>query len=169
MYVNSIFMNIGFMIVNGTLASALTTQSLASVFRPIVLSIAVNNGMAGITTSFFLKMFNSILKTFAGAIELLLTAVISRILFGVQIDIFMLISICLVSSAMYLYSTNPVINTGASPTSTDQRKPKPAVLRGQDESDDDVFVKNDGETGMHPSLGGKSDLLPVKNAGYNLI
>ncbi len=74
------------------------------------MTIALNNGVAGITTSIFLKKFNSILKTFAGAIELLLTAVLSWILFGIAINSSMVVSMACVSYAIYLYASQPVVN-----------------------------------------------------------
>lgn len=110
MYADSILMNIGFLFFSGKLEQAFTSKALNSVMRPSVLAIAANNGVAGITTSIFLKKFNSILKAFAGGIELLLTAVVSYFLFGVPIDASMILSIALVSYSLYLYSSQPVIN-----------------------------------------------------------
>lgn len=108
MYFDSVIMNVIFLGLAGTLAEALT--GFRNVLQPSVMAITFNNAAAGITTSIFLKKFNSILKTFAGAIELLLTAVASYFLFNVAIDASMILSIALVSYAMYLYSSQPVIN-----------------------------------------------------------
>lgn len=171
MYINSVFMNIGFLFFNGGLAAAMTTAALASVCRPIVLSIALNNGVAGITTSFFLKMFNSILKTFAGAIELLLTAVVARILFGIHIDTFMVISIMLVSTAMYLYSTNPVVNKAAMAPG-DQHRSAPDLTKGtEDGEDDEVFLANENteHIGKRHQNGKGVGVLPLKQTGQNLV
>ena len=47
-----------------------------------MLLLIVNNAVLGIVTSLFLKKLNSILKAFASAIELVLTAVLSVPLLG---------------------------------------------------------------------------------------
>lgn len=131
MYGNSIVMNALFMGWNGSLLSALQPEALVAMLqRPIVSAIALNNGVAGITTSLFLKNFNSILKTFAGAIELLLTAIVAWILFGVPINAQMLVAISLVSAAMWLYSTQPVHNKA--PTISPSKGNKDKLLAEED-------------------------------------
>ena len=45
--------------------------------QPTVCWIIANNAAIGIVTSFFLRHLNSILKTFASALELMFTAVLS--------------------------------------------------------------------------------------------
>ena len=57
-------------------------ESLSSISSPLVLLLIVNNAVLGIVTSLFLKKLNSILKAFASAIELVLTAVLSVPLLG---------------------------------------------------------------------------------------
>lgn len=170
MYVNSIAMNVIFLVFNGGLAAAVTSEAIASVCKPIVLSVALNNGMAGITTSFFLKMFNSILKTFAGAIELLLTALLALVLFGVAVDAFMLISIILVSLAMYLYSTNPVVNVTVTRFATEHKKHGHSRSNDGDD-DDEVFVRDDaiGQIEKRLSPSDKDDSFSLKAKGHDLI
>ena len=94
MYLDSIFCNVAllsakvniklwrhYMMVNavniqGDILSALTASSLQSINQPLVLLLIINNSILGIVTSLFLKKLNSILKAFASALELVITAVI---------------------------------------------------------------------------------------------
>jgi UDP-sugar transporter A1/2/3 len=73
----------------------------------------LNNAAIGIVTSFFLAQLNSILKTFASALELLFTAVLCWILFGIPVHPNTALSIAIVSAAVWLYSKEPVQNTNA--------------------------------------------------------
>lgn len=68
----------------------------------------LNNATVGIITSFFLKQLNSIVKTFASALELVLTAVLSYFIFDIPIYLNTVLSIVTVMLAMYLYTQNPV-------------------------------------------------------------
>ena len=77
-------------------------------FTPLILSVMVNNALCGIVTSLFLKSFNSILKIFASALELVIAAIVCWLLFAIPIDKFTVISICIVSLATYIYSQNPL-------------------------------------------------------------
>jgi len=56
---------------------------------------------------------NSILKTFASALELLFTAVLCYLIFGIPVYINTIISILVVSFAIWLYSKQPVDNRRA--------------------------------------------------------
>lgn len=79
--------------------------------QPKVILIMLNNTAIGIITSFFLKNLNSILKTFASALELIFTAVLCWLIFSIPIHLNTVISITMVSYAVVLYSQNPVQNT----------------------------------------------------------
>lgn len=59
---------------------------------------------------FFLKYMNSILKTFASALELLFTAVLCYFIFAIPIYLNTILAIAVVSFAIYLYSKSPVVN-----------------------------------------------------------
>ena len=61
--------------IQGDILSALTASSLQSINQPLVLLLIINNSVLGIVTSLFLKKLNSILKAFASALELVITAV----------------------------------------------------------------------------------------------
>lgn len=110
MYVDSIVCNAGILLWQRNLLGAFTLDSLMSVFQFKVIIIMFNNAAVGIITSFFLKNLNSILKTFASALELMFTAILCWLLFGIPIYINTLLAISIVSYAVILYSQNPVVN-----------------------------------------------------------
>nr|CAD7255861.1 unnamed protein product [Timema shepardi] len=110
MYINSIVCNAGILLIKGDLYDAFTPEALSSVFAFKVIIIMFNNAAIGIITSFFLKNLNSILKTFASALELMFTAVLCWLLFGIPIYANTVIAISIVSYAVILYSQNPVVN-----------------------------------------------------------
>ena len=56
----------------------------------------------------FLKHLNSILKNFAGAIELFFTTAFSYILFNVAIDTSTTVSVLLIWISLYIYAKNPL-------------------------------------------------------------
>lgn len=112
MYFDSIACNAGILILRGELLDAFTLTNIQSVFRFSVIAIIINNAAIGIVTSFFLKYMNSILKTFASALELLFTAVLCYFLFAIPIYINTALAIAVVSFAIYLYSQSPVVNLG---------------------------------------------------------
>ena len=64
--------------IQGDILSALTASSLQSINQPLVLLLIINNSILGIVTSLFLKKLNSILKAFASALELVITAVMIK-------------------------------------------------------------------------------------------
>lgn len=113
MYIDSIFCNI----VAIVLLNAFTNDKkwinfeINMLLQPKVILIMLNNSLVGIITSFFLKTLNSILKTFASAVELIFTAILCWILFSIPISTNTIVSIALVSFAVILYSRNPVQNT----------------------------------------------------------
>ncbi|XP_055920146.1 UDP-galactose transporter senju [Eupeodes corollae] len=112
MYFDSIACNAGILILRGELLDAFTFTNIQSVFRWSVVAIIINNAAIGIVTSFFLKYLNSILKTFASALEILFTAVLCYFLFAIPIYINTVLAIAVVSFAIYLYSQSPVVNQG---------------------------------------------------------
>lgn len=107
MYIDSITCNVILMLFQGNL---LTSISIQPIFRLNVLLIIVNNAAIGIVTSFFLKYMNSILKTFASALELMFTAVLCYIFFAIPIYLNTALAIVIVSFSVYLYSQCPVVN-----------------------------------------------------------
>nr|CAH7756363.1 unnamed protein product [Callosobruchus chinensis] len=122
MYLDSIACNLLVLTFNGNLLSAFLYENIAKVFHFKVLIIMINNAAIGIVTSFFLKTLNSILKTFASALELVLTAICSYLFFSIPIYLNTVLAITTVLSAIYLYSQNPV-----------QNPPKATPVRAKDE------------------------------------
>jgi UDP-sugar transporter A1/2/3 len=82
--------------------------SLGPIFNLQVLLIILNNAAAGLITSLFLSMLNSILKTYASALELVLTAFLTKIIFGVPLNLWTFISISLILFSTFIYAKNPV-------------------------------------------------------------
>lgn len=118
MYVDSLVCNLLLLLVQGNLVNALTITSIKQILRVDVILIIINNCAIGIVTSFFLKYMNSILKTFASALELSFTAILSYFIFAIPLNISTFFAIIIVSLAIYLYSQNPVVNTSSSSSST---------------------------------------------------
>lgn len=112
MYLDSIVCNAGILLLRGELLDAFSVHNLGSIMRFSVIIIIVNNAAIGIVTSFFLKYMNSILKTFASALELLFTAVLCYFLFAIPIYMNTALAIAVVSYAIYLYTQSPVVNLG---------------------------------------------------------
>lgn len=110
MYLDSIICNAVVLTVKGDILDAFTGENLLKVFHYKVVVVMINNAAIGIITSFFLKTLNSILKTFASALELLLTALFSYLLFNIPIYLNTVLAIFTVLCAVYLYSQNPVSN-----------------------------------------------------------
>ncbi|XP_020293281.1 CMP-sialic acid transporter 5 isoform X3 [Pseudomyrmex gracilis] len=111
MYIDSIICNIIAIILLSTFEiNTFSSVSINASLQPKVILIMINNALVGIITSFFLKALNSILKTFASAMELIFTAVLCWILFGIPINTNTVISIAMVSFAVVIYSRNPVQN-----------------------------------------------------------
>lgn len=115
MYIDSIFWNliifILFYLSENSSSDMVNTADVSILMQPKVILIMLNNTAVGIITSFFLKNLNSILKTFASALELIFTAVLCWLIFSIPIHLNTVISITMVSYAVVLYSQNPVQNT----------------------------------------------------------
>lgn len=111
MYGNELICNIVFLSYSGQLSTAFTKQSIDSILQPKVVLIVLNNAAVGIVTAMFLRSLNSILKTFASALELMFTAVLCWFIFGIPISIMTIVAIAIVSYASIMYAKNPVDNT----------------------------------------------------------
>lgn len=122
MYLASIVCNVALLILQGDLLSAFNIESLKFVFTFKVIIIMINNAAIGIITSFFLKYLNSILKTFASALELLFTAILCYLLFQIPVYLNTILSIAVVSFSIYLYSLCPVVNTDVKKDSLDREQ-----------------------------------------------
>jgi len=94
---------------------------METLLSPLVLVLIANNACIGITTSLFLRNLNSILKTFASALELVFTAVLAFLIFSVPIRPNTWIAISVVSFSVYLYTKNPVVNVATLPTTASKK------------------------------------------------
>lgn len=74
----------------------------------LALILIVNSALAGLVSSLFLKNLNSILKSFASAIELIAIAFLAWILFRDPLNSYTIIALVFVSLAIVIYSNNPV-------------------------------------------------------------
>lgn len=110
MYVDSIICNAAILLIQGNLRGIFVYENFVNVLQIKVLLVMFNNAAIGIITSFFLKTLNSILKSFASALELILTAVFCYLLFSIPIYLNTILSIVIVLFSVYLYSQNPVSN-----------------------------------------------------------
>lgn len=110
MYIDSIVCNAAVLLVRGEAWSAFSRASVATLVNPLVIAIVVNGAICGIVTSVFLKSLNSILKTFASALDLSVMAVLCWIIFKIPVDAYTVMAIAIVSIAIYCYSQQPVVN-----------------------------------------------------------
>lgn len=110
MYADSIACNIIALQLTGTLGTAFTKGNIESVFQIKVLAVIINNASIGIVTALFLRSLNSILKTFASAVEPFFTALLCWYIFGIPVNACTFIAIAIVFYSVMLYSRNPVEN-----------------------------------------------------------
>lgn len=134
MYIDSIFCNVIVLIAQGGMTEIFDDINPSIFAQPKVVLIMINNAAVGIITSFFLKTLNSILKTFASALELVFTAILCWILFNIPIYINTGLAIAVVSFSVFLYSQNPVQNTHSTVRSHDISIEEPLVSSKQIES-----------------------------------
>ncbi|CAL1527615.1 unnamed protein product [Lymnaea stagnalis] len=125
MYLNSIICNLLILAYRGEFLEAFHHSSVMSILQPGVMAIIINNAAIGIVTSLFLRSLNSILKTFASALELMFTAVLCWIIFGIPVDLYTVMAIFIVSAATYLYAQNPVVNKARTEIEEDTKKDDP--------------------------------------------
>lgn len=121
MYLDSVLCNFFILFCKGEVHSMFQDfQSLGDIF---VLLITINSAVVGIVTSFFLKNLNSILKTYASALELVITAIACYIIFHIAITWYTIVSIFLVSIAVAMYFKSPVNNTNSNGIVDKDKKP----------------------------------------------
>lgn len=111
LYANSIVCNLALLVWQGDITVLLNQEEFNSLMHYKVVLVIINNAAIGIVTSFFLHSLNSILKTFASALELVFTAILSKIFFDIPIYSNTVCAIIIVSVAVFVYSQNPVVNT----------------------------------------------------------
>lgn len=108
MYIDSILCNIVLLCAKGDIQSVFTASAIESLYDPFVILMILNTSAYGILTSIFLKKLNSILKAFATAIELVLTALLCVPLFHIPLTLNTLMALNLICVAVVMYAQNPV-------------------------------------------------------------
>ncbi|XP_030767196.1 UDP-galactose transporter senju [Sitophilus oryzae] len=129
MYLDSIICNVALLFIDGSITTVFLYENISKVFSFKVLIVMLNNAAVGIVTSFFLKTLNSILKTFASAIELVLTAVLSFLFFGIPVYLNTILAVGTVMYATYLYSQNPVSSPPKKPASQELESDNEELLQ----------------------------------------
>ena len=120
MYGNSVLCNMLFLALKGDFLHAVQPDSIRSILQLKVLVIMINSCTNGIVTSLFLKELNAILKTFANALEIIMTAFVTYLLFGTPLDVYAVIAIGLVLTALIAYNANPIQNQPVVETKKDE-------------------------------------------------
>ena len=122
MYTISVFCNVGVLLATQVSYTKEFKPTLPSFsmhlflegFDTVAVAIIFINALIGIMTSLFIQTFNSVLKTFVSAVELILTAILSLAIFGIPIHLNTIIAIFVVSGAIVIYATNPINNLESS-------------------------------------------------------
>ena len=123
MYINCILGNVIIMVLrqlfgsgSGMFGSGDGIQIVPILTDPFALTVIIFGAMAGMSTGFFLRYLDSVLKTIATSIELLLLPFVSMIFFGTEVRITTFIAVLCVAQGTLLYSksegTTPSINNG---------------------------------------------------------
>jgi len=112
MYLDSILCNLILLGAKSEIVSAFTPEAIGSIMQSLVLIIILNNAILGIITSLFLKNLNSVIKSFAAALELVLTAILSVPILGIPIHFYTVAALVIICSAVVLYAQNPLKSDG---------------------------------------------------------
>lgn len=119
-------------------------MDLSFLERPVIWAIMLNGAIAGITTSFFLKSLNSILKTFAATIEIVISAIVCWFIFSIPIDRYTFASVMIIFFAIYIYSRKPMTlqqspgNSSTLPVSYKHVQTDDTDILIEDTDDDDL-------------------------------
>jgi drug/metabolite transporter (DMT)-like permease len=81
--------------------------SHVAVLQPAILAMACTMSVAGLVTSRFLKLFDSVRKSMATALVVVALPLMSWLLFGTRVTFQMVLSIASVVGGMYIYSRQP--------------------------------------------------------------
>jgi hypothetical protein len=125
MCTNSIVVNFAILVFIGRAGHVLSSvsQVLTNPHTALVICFLV---LYGLITSILLKELNSILKTYAAAVEIFTCGLLSHYVLGTVIDVSSVASLLIVAFSCYLYVREPVVNYSAS-TSWQTCKPKTSL------------------------------------------
>ncbi len=104
MYFNSIVVNVVILAASGQLREAVSAENLATVLSARLVAVILIMSTVGIVTGFFLRHLDSVLKAIASALEVLLTTILSGVLFGTQLDTRTLLAAAIASVGVALYA-----------------------------------------------------------------
>jgi len=104
MYLNSILWNVIVLVVNGRLGEAVALDNLSVVCSPTILALVAIMSSVGLVTGYFLKVLDSVLKSVASAVEVVLCTLLSALLFGAPLDLPSVGAAVLVGAGIALYS-----------------------------------------------------------------
>lgn len=91
----------------GKLDEAARAENLRAICSPTLLAVIAIMSSVGLVTGFFLKYLDSVLKSIASALEVIVTTLLSSLLFGTALNVQTVIAACLVGSGVTLYSKPP--------------------------------------------------------------
>ena len=133
MYLNSILFNfLALFIVDRDPLSAFSSKSISALANYRVMLIMFNSAVIGIITSFFILRFNSIVKGFAGAVELVLTAIVAHFMFGTPLLANTIVAVILVCVALLMYVMFPVRNAASRKRTSSTSQPQSNETRDQE-------------------------------------
>eukprot|EP00039_Didymoeca_costata_P026724 m.16519 g.16519 ORF g.16519 m.16519 type:complete len:364 (+) comp5717_c0_seq1:29-1120(+) len=117
MYFHSVVINMLVLLFTGKLGAAMEWDNVRDVItNHTVVGIIINNAILGVCVSLFLKYLNSILKCFASAMEIFMTAFLAWLFFHVAFTLETALASLLVSVAIVLYfQYPPVVKESAPP------------------------------------------------------
>ena len=104
MYLQSVVWNGLFLAVQGRLGEAFASDNLSVVMSPAVLAIIAIMSSVGLVTGFFLRHLDSVLKSIASALEVVLTMIASFAVSGTPIDSLAMLAAVLVGAGVWLYA-----------------------------------------------------------------
>ena len=104
MYLQSVLWNASILAYQGKLGEAFAQENLRAVCSPSVLAIIAIMSSVGLVTGFFLKHLDSVLKSVASAMEVVLTMLAAYAVFGTPVDALALLAAALVGSGVWLYA-----------------------------------------------------------------
>lgn len=149
MYLQSVVWNGIFLAYQGRLGEAFAGENLAAVCSPTVVAIIAIMSSVGLVTGFFLKHLDSVLKSVASALEVVVTMIASFLLFGTPINAPALLAAMLVGAGVALYSK---------PIAPSRHEPPPTALFSSlepmelEEFRSGKSAREEGESGENASL-----------------
>jgi len=137
MYFNSILCNFAVLVYNGTVHEAVDPANIAALCTPTLFTIIAIMSSVGMVTGFFLKHLDSVLKSIASALEVILTTAFSRVLFATPLDGPTILAAGLVGGGVALYARSPMQPADAAYTAL-HADDRGTEIWGADEDDDEA-------------------------------